>query len=100
VTIDGDSVGGIIKFKEAKRRSAEANAPGRKKNCSPKYPCYGRGTVVISDDSGVCDDVSFDFTPQVQSRHAPLVPLIVSAILGPVTRVSTYRGALCCVMLI
>ncbi|KAJ1451504.1 Na+/H+ antiporter family-domain-containing protein [Pelagophyceae sp. CCMP2097] len=83
--LEDGSGGGVLRFKEAKRRSPEANAPGRSKNCDPELPCYGRATVILSDPSGVCDNAEFDFTPQVHLAAAPLVPLLVSAFLGPIT---------------
>jgi len=79
-------VDGIFKFKEAKRRSPEADAPGRKSNCDPKYPCYGKATVTITDTEGICEPVSHSFFPNVQLRHAPLIPLLISSCLGPITR--------------
>ncbi|KAJ1453876.1 Na+/H+ antiporter family-domain-containing protein [Pelagophyceae sp. CCMP2097] len=83
--IDGNEGGGEVSFTVAKRRSPEADAPGRKSKCSPDLPCYGRSTVILVDSSEHCADSSFDFTPNVQMANAPLVPLIISAILGPIT---------------
>lgn len=95
LAVDGSLVTGVLKFKRATRRSAEADAPGRKKKCNPEFPCYGRATVTISDPSGTCPDTSFDFTPWVHLKDAPLIPLIVSAVLGPLTRdpILTLVGA-------
>ncbi|KAJ8604429.1 hypothetical protein CTAYLR_000880 [Chrysophaeum taylorii] len=86
LAIEGTEVSGILKFKEATRRSPEADAPGRSKKCEPEFPCYGRATIVVSDPTGMCEDATWDFTPMVHMRHAPLVPLVVSATLGPITR--------------
>ena len=86
LSVSGNSISGLLKFKDARRRSPESDAPGRSSECSPRFPCYGRATVVLSDDSGVCADATFDFTPSVQLANAPLVPLLISAVLGPITR--------------
>mmetsp|Transcript_18366 Transcript_18366/g.23887 ORF Transcript_18366/g.23887 Transcript_18366/m.23887 type:complete len:757 (-) Transcript_18366:630-2900(-) len=82
---DGAMVTGKIRWREAKRRSPEADAPGRKKECNAKYPCYGQATVVISDTTGVCEDATYSFTPQVQDKNAPIIPLVVTGLLGPIT---------------